>query len=149
MRTYQLTLTSSELAMFHRPGIDLTTGQLLEMADARQIDLFAPLACGQRLPIGKILHACSNRAASACHHGGGEADKRRAIAYHNVAVMLDEMPSGHPLFAKLDDARAIGGEQWEKIEADFVEALGRDVEAWVTFACRLETLLDEYLLQHQ
>ncbi|MNZ10235.1 hypothetical protein D3C78_270740 [compost metagenome] len=145
MCTFFVTIPNADLAMFTRPGLDLTTGQILELAyeHPRQLDLFAPLPCGQHLSLGKILHSLGDRA---CHAG----DQQRSKTYHVIADAVDALPSGHSLFEALEEARAAGGEQWAELEKDFVEGIGLDLPAeliGVVFVHQLEVLLDQFLAQ--
>lgn len=149
-------VTREDLLLFTRPGLDLRTGQVLELAaeSPRQLDLFRPAATGRRLPLHKILQSLGDRCASAYREGGDRKDQTRARAYHAAAIQIAELPSGHPLFEKLWQARAVGGELWSTKEKEFCEGWGAGADLstvdyyGVLFPCVLESLLDEFLTEH-
>lgn len=151
MRTFIVTLPESDFLLFKRPGLDLVSGQIVELDSehSHQLDLFAPLPSGQRWPIGKILHNYGKRFEAAFRQSGDTADRERGRAYHMVAATVDELPSGHDLFDKLNNARAFP--EWTAIERDFVEGLGGGLDLSLVnypslvFVSQLESLLDAFL----
>lgn len=87
MRIIHVTIPESDFQLFHRPGLDLQTAQLVELADEhpRQLDLFAPLPSGERLPVGMILEAIANRYRAAYRQTGDPEDRNREQVFNRLA----------------------------------------------------------------
>lgn len=152
MRTFIATIPESDFQLFRRPGLDLVSGQIVELDTEpapAQLDLFAE---PRPLPLARVLQALGDRCAAAFRSSGDNQDRERGRMFHMVAAAVDELASGHPVFAKLDKARAFP--DWTEIEREFVEGLGGHVDLStasypsLVFAAQLESLLDVFLAEH-
>ncbi|MCY1455653.1 hypothetical protein D9M71_728000 [compost metagenome] len=76
-----------DFQLFHRPGLDLTTAQLVELDTEHpcQLDLFAPLPSGERLPVGMILETIANRYRAAYRQTGDPEDRNREQVFNRLA----------------------------------------------------------------
>lgn len=87
MRIFHAEIPDAEFQLFHRPGLDLQTAQLVELDDGRplQLDLFAPLPSGERLPVGMILEAIANRYRATYRQTGDPEDRNREQVFNRLA----------------------------------------------------------------